>query len=262
MIGNFLYALASVTLVSLVSLIGLAALSFREASLRKVIFFIVSLATGALFGDALFHLIPEAVEEVGSFTAPMLLVASGILGFFILEKFFHWHHHHTGLEAEHPEEDCPPLTHTHPARSPLARLVLTSDTVHNLLDGIVIGAAYLSSIELGLATTAAIILHEIPQEVGDFGILLHAGLSKLRALFFNFITALSAIAGTLLVFALPGIESFVPYVIAFAAGNFLYVAGSDLVPELHKTKDAPRSLLQFMGLLAGFVAMYLLLFLE
>jgi zinc and cadmium transporter len=257
----FVSALVSVIVVSLVSLIGLFALSFREDALRKIVFFVVSIATGALFGDALFHLIPEAVEELGAFTAPMIFVALGILGFFILEKFFHWHHHHTGLEGEHPEA-CPPLSHTHTPQGPLAKLVLTSDTLHNLLDGIVIGAAYLASFELGLATTVAIILHEIPQEIGDFGILLHAGLSRWKALLFNFFTALSAIAGTLLVFLIPNLESFVPYVVAFAAGNFLYVAGSDLVPELHKTREPLRSGIQLIGIIGGLVAMFLLLFLE
>lgn len=256
-----LYSLASVGVVSIVSLIGLLSLSFRESALRRAIFLVVSVATGALFGDALFHLIPEAVEEVGAFTTPMLFVALGILGFFALEKFFHWHHHHATPQEEHPEE-CPPAAHVHAPHSPLVRLVLASDSLHNFLDGIVIAASYFISIEIGIATTIAVILHEIPQEIGDFGILLHAGLSKVRALFFNFLSALFAVLGSLLFFLFPSIESAVPYIIAFAAGNFLYIAGSDLVPELHKTREVSRSFLQLIALVLGFAAMYLLLFLE
>ena len=258
----FLYSLLSVGIVSTISLVGIFALSFKELFLRRIIFLVVSVATGALFGDALFHLIPESIEEFGAFNTPMLFVALGIMGFFVLEKFFHWHHHHTGLEADHPEEDCPPVAHKHSPHNPLARLILTSDSLHNLLDGIVIAAAYLASIELGIATTIAIILHEIPQEIGDFSILIHAGLAKGKALFFNFLSALFAVLGALLLFAIPAIQNVVPYIVAFAAGNFLYIAGSDLVPELHKIKDPLRSFGQFGGLILGFGAMFLLLFLE
>ena len=257
-----IYAILSVMLVSAVSLVGIIALSFREEILRRTIFLVVSVATGALFGDALFHLIPEAIEGVGAFTGPMFFVALGIGGFFVLEKFFHWHHHHTGLTADHPEEDCPPVSHVHSGKGPLARMVLTSDSIHNFLDGVVIAVSYMASVELGVATTLAIILHEIPQEIGDFGILIHAGLAKMKALLFNFLSALCAIVGTLVVFLIPPIESIVPYIMAFAAGNFIYLAGSDLVPELHKTKDPLRSIVQLGGLLAGFAAMFLLLFFE
>lgn len=249
-----LFSLASVITVSAISLIGLIALSFKETVLRRTIFIVVSVATGALFGDALFHLIPEAIEEIGSFTTPMLFVVAGILGFFILEKFFHWHHHHTGLDETHPEENG--------SKGHLARLVLTSDSIHNFVDGVIIGASYLVSVELGLATTIAFILHEIPQEIGDFGILIHAGLAKANAILFNFFSALFAIVGTVIVFAVPAIESILPYIVAFAAGNFIYLAGSDLVPELHKTKNPLLSAIQFLGILAGVAAMFALLFLE
>lgn len=262
MSSALLWAFFSVVGVSLVSLVGVFALGIREGLLRKTVFVLVSLATGALFGDALFHLIPEALEEVGE--GAMVLVVLGILAFFILEKALHWHHHHTGLaETEHPEiEDCPPGEHAHQSPRHLARLVLVSDSLHNLIDGVVIGASYMVSIELGLATTLAVILHEIPQEIGDFGVLLHAGLSKAKALLFNFFSALFAIAGALLAFLLPSSADLVPFIVAFAAGHFIYIAGSDLVPELHKTKEASRSALQFIALVAGFALMYALLFLE
>lgn len=255
-----IYGLLSVGLVSVASLVGAFALGIREGVLRKGVFILVSVATGALFGDALFHLIPESIEVLGE--TAMLYAAFGVIAFFILEKIFHWHHHHAGLHAEHPElAECPPDIHTH-SKGHLARLIIASDSLHNFLDGLIIGASYLVSLELGIATTLAVLLHELPQEIGDFGVLVHAGLSKARALLWNFSSALFAFAGLAVSFLIPSSESLTPFLIAFAAGNFLYLAGSDLVPELQKTKEARVSFVQLACVMLGFAAMYLLLFLE
>lgn len=256
------WALGSVGVISIVSLVGAGTLSLRDAALRNVVFVLVSIATGALFGDALLHLIPEALEAFEDANAAMLVVGVGIVSFLILEKYLRWHHHHGGRGESHPEMDCPPEGHLHAPESPLAKLILVSDSVHNFLDGLIIAAAYLVSIEVGIATTLAVVLHEIPQEIGDFGVLVHAGLSRLRALFFNFLTALFAVAGAVVAFMLGHIEPLVPFFIAFAAGNFLYIAGSDLVPELHRTRSPWRSALQLAGIVLGFSLMYALLFLE
>src|SRR3989344_547010 len=173
------YSLISVVIVSAISLVGILALTINERLLKRLIFVLVSLATGALLGDALIHLIPESFEKGGDATLTSLLILGGILLFFVLEKFLHWHHKH-GHELH--EEDCDdtalPITKKDSGVMSLGYLILISDGFHNLIDGMIISASYLVSIEVGIATTIAIILHEIPQEIGDFGVLLHSGFSK------------------------------------------------------------------------------------
>ncbi|MDP2676779.1 MAG: ZIP family metal transporter [bacterium] len=254
MATHTLYALISVFAVSFISLVGLAALSINGQRLKKIIFLLVALAIGALLGDAFIHLIPEAIEESGHSPLIPLLIIVGIVFFFIFEKLLGWHHHH----HEKPAAciDCQDIL-------PVGRLVLFSDGLHNLVDGIIIGASYLVSIEIGIATTIAVILHEIPQEIGDFGILIHAGYTKIKALWFNFLSALLAIGGVLLVILFgENIESMIPFILALAAGNFIYIATADLIPELHKEHGARQSGLEIIFIIAGAAAMYLLLFLE
>ena len=242
----FLYTLLSVILVSLISLIGVFTLSINKKILRNSVFFLVSLAVGALFGDAIIHLIPEALELFGNSKDAAFYVIVGILIFFILEKFLHWHHTHNEDEKPMPI-------------SPVGRIVLFSDGVHNFLDGAIIAAGYLVSIEVGIATTVAIMLHEIPQEIGDFGILIHAGYSRAKALFVNFISALVAVVGSLSAILLGSyIEAIIPALVAIAAGSFIYIAGSDLVPELQKTSDAKKSALQFIAIIIGVSFVFLI----
>ncbi len=252
------YALGSVILVSLVSLVGVVMLSLRESTLRQLLFLFVGLATGALFGDALIHLIPEALRGGGGEAETGMLIMSGILLFFILEKIFLWRHRHV--------EDAECLEsmeiHDHSPKS-LAPLVLVADFIHNLLDGVIIGASFLVSIPVGFSTTVAVILHEIPQEIGDFGLLIHAGWSRGKALLWNFLSALSAVIGVTVALSFGGeVEGFIPVASALTAGAFLYIAGSDLVPELHRTSSPVRSALQVVSILTGFALMYLLTLLE
>lgn len=249
MIATYVYALVSVVVVSLVSLIGVFTLSIKEALMRKYIFVFISLAVGALLGDAFIHLIPEALESaIGSMTASILII-TGILLFFILEKFLHWHHH--GEDQDEP--------HIHPA----GKLILLSDGVHNFIDGIIIGVSFIVSPHVGIATTLAVILHEIPQEIGDFGVLLHSGYEKSRALCLNFLSALCAVFGVILALLLQGAgETFALWILPVAAGGFIYVAVADLIPELHKTKEAKHSLLQIIAVIAGVLAMVALIYLE
>ncbi len=249
MITPYIYALLGTILVSLVSLVGVFALSIKEVFLRKYIFVFVSLAVGALLGDAFIHLIPESFEALASSTTVSLLIILGIFLFFVLEKFLHWHHHSDDT-AEH---------HAHP----VGKLILFSDGVHNFIDGIVIGASFLISVPIGIATTIAVILHEIPQEIGDFAVLLHAGYTRKRALQLNFLSALAAVLGTLVAFILGGVgESFTMWILPIAAGGFIYIAVADLIPELHKTKVVTHSLLQLLSLVFGVVLMFILTFLE
>ena len=247
MITTYIYSFISVVIVSLVSLIGVFALSIREDLLRKYIFVFISLAVGALLGDAFIHLIPEAFEHVGNTTHVSVLIIVGILIFFILEKFLHWHHHGEDTEEIHP----------------VGKLILFSDGVHNFIDGIIIGVSFLVSVPVGIATTIAVILHEIPQEIGDFAVLLHSGYTKSRALFLNFLSALCAVLGVLLAFVLGEAgETFSLWVLPIAAGGFIYVAVADLIPELHKTKEAKHSALQIIAVIAGVLAMIALTLLE
>lgn len=241
--------LASVVLISLISFVGAVTLVLNKTLLHKSVFILVSLAVGALLGDVFIHIIPEAYEAIGNPTFVSLAIIAGIIMFFILEKALHWHHH----TAEHAEE------HEHP----IGRLLLVSDGVHNFIDGLIIAAGYMVSIEVGIATTIAVILHEIPQEIGNFGVLLHAGYSKTKALWFNFLSALTAIAGAGVALLLGNItEQFAMWLLPVAAGGFIYVALSDLIPELHKSNRGGQSIIQVIAIIIGVAAMAALLALE
>jgi len=244
-----MYAFASVAIVSLISLVGAFTLSLKEEVLKKYIFVFISIAVGALLGDAFIHLIPEAFEKSVSTTITSVLVILGILFFFTLEKFLHWHHH-----GEDTEDD-----HIHP----MGKLVLFSDGIHNFLDGIIIAASFAVNVPVGVATTLAVILHEIPQEIGDFAVLLHSGYTKSRALWLNFLSACTALLGALSFFLLGSIaESVTKVVLPLIAGGFIYIAVADLIPELHKTKQPGHSVLQLIAVTAGVLMMVGLLFLE
>lgn len=250
MISIYLYSIASVAIVSLMSLVGVFTLSLRRQVLEKYLFLLVSLAVGALTGDAFIHLIPEAFENSENPLFVSIAVIVGVLVFFVLEKFLHWHHHEAGEE--------------HAAKiHPTGRMILFSDGVHNFIDGLIIGVSYLVSVEVGIATTLAIILHEIPQEIGDFGVLIHSGYSTGRALFLNFLSALTALFGTVLALVIgDATGTLTTWLIPLAAGGFIYIAMADLIPEMHKTKRISQSILQFGFVLVGISAMLLLLTIE
>lgn len=243
------YTLLSVFIVSLISLIGIFTLSIGTKRLSRILIYLVSFSAGALLGDVFIHLIPQLVEN-GNFTLrTSLLTLSGILLFFIIEKIVHWQHCHVPQSSKH----------THP----FAITNLVGDGVHNFLDGIIIGASYLASIPVGIATTIAVIFHEIPQEIGDFGVLLHGGFTKSRALLFNFLSALTAIIGGLIAVLASGIiPSLNDYLIPLSIGSFIYIAGSDLIPELHKDFGVKKSLIQIISFALGIAVMVLLLILE
>lgn len=249
MITNHVYAFISVFIVSLVSLVGVFSLSLSGDVLKKYINFFISLAIGALLGDAFIHIIPEAFEGSLGANISSILIVGGILLFFVIEKFIHWHHH-----GEDKEE-----VHIHP----VGKLVLFTDGFHNFIDGVIIGASFLISLPVGIATTIAVILHEIPQEIGDFAVLIHSGYSKKRALLLNFISALAAFLGLAFVFIFGNvIENFVMWVVPIAAGGFIYIAVADLIPELHKTKNAKHSLIQLGIIMLGVISMIALTLLE
>ncbi len=247
-------AVVAVALVSSVSLLGIVTLAWNEARLRRVLFILISIAAGALLGDAFIHLLPEAFAEAESALAVSLLVLTGFFTFFVLEKFLHWHHVHADEPLDAAE---------HARIHPLGHLVLVSDGMHNLIDGVAIGAAFMVSPAVGIATTAAILLHEIPQEIGDFALLVHAGFSRTQALIMNLFSAVSAFVGVGLAFVLASFfESAAPLIAAFSAGMFIYIAGSDLIPELHKTSGIKKSFTQLIAIGVGILVMALLLLLE
>ncbi|PIR75394.1 MAG: ZIP family metal transporter [Candidatus Magasanikbacteria bacterium CG10_big_fil_rev_8_21_14_0_10_43_9] len=245
----WVYTLGSITIVSLVSLIGAVALSFGMERIKKWLLLFVSFSAGTLLGDAFLHLLPEVTEKEGSFSLQISFgVIAGILVWFIIEKFIQWHHCHHVHEFD--------KDHIHP----FAILNLIGDFLHNIIDGMIIAASFLVSIPVGIATTMAVVLHEIPQELSDFGVLLHGGFSRGRALFLNFLSALGALLGAVFALFLAGqIEGIELLLIPFAAGSFIYIATADLIPELHKESRVGESIKHLVSLLAGVVVMALML---
>jgi len=249
MVTIYLYAFASVIIVSFVSLVGVFSLSLKEEIIKKYISLFISLAVGALLGDAFIHLIPEAFKNSSNPVIVSLLIIFGILIFFTLEKFLHWHHH--GEDKEN--------TQIHP----VGKLLLFTDGFHNFIDGIIIGVSFLVSIPIGIATTLAVVLHEIPQEIGDFAVLIHSGYEKKRALWLNFLSALTAIIGVFIALIFGSVaETFILWILPIAAGGFIYIAVADLIPELHKTKEIKSSVLQIATVIVGISTMIALLWLE
>jgi zinc and cadmium transporter len=234
--------LLSVLVVSAMSLAGSAVLALGPDRLKRVLPALVALAAGALLGDSFLHLLPEAAHHEGGFTPFVAWSAlGGLLGFFAIEQAIHWHHHGDDLE---PETD-----HVHA----VAWMNLLGDMVHNLVDGMLIAGTWLVSPEAGLATTVAVAFHEIPQEFGDFGVLLHSGMAPRRALLLNFLSACAAFVGAGLVLATHGALHLDRALVPVAAGGFLYVACADLVPEL-KRRARGRQRLVLGGALALGVA--------
>lgn len=238
----WLYSLSSVVVVSLISLIGVVALAIKQELLNRIVFLLVSLAIGALFGDALIHLLPEAYATFTDQLTVAYLIMAGFLFFFLIEKYLHWHHHHDENEG----------VHIHP----VGYINIISDAFHNFIDGVLIGVSYLASIPLGIATTLAVILHEIPQEIGDFGVLTSAGFTRQKALLVNLLSACTAIIGTILALVFgANLGSLTAYAIPLTAGGFLYIAAVDLLPPLHQETRPLRSLLQFLAIISGVAIM-------
>ena len=249
MISIFLYAIISVLIVSIISFIGLFTLSIKTDRLKRFLIYMVSFSAGALFGDAFIHLLPELIEEYGLTTWLSLTILGGVIIFFILEKIILWNHCHIPITKDHVH--------------PFAIMNLVGDGLHNFIDGMIIGVSYLISIPAGIATTIAVGLHEIPQEIGDYGVLIHGGFSRMKALTLNFLIALVAVLGTVSAFVLNNyLGNIQPFLIAIAIGGFIYIAGSDLIPELHKESKIKKSILQLICFIIGIIVMLLLIFLE
>jgi zinc and cadmium transporter len=242
-------ALLSVLAVSLVSLVGLAALSLGEERVRRLATALVSFAVGALLGDAFIHLLPEAFSDEAGGLGASLLVLAGMLLFFVVEKLL-----------RHPRGPLHLLPHDGEAVRPeLAAINVIGDGIHNFIDGVLIGASWLAGPVLGLTTSVAVLFHEIPQELGDFGVLVHSGLRPRKAILVNLATASVAIAGTLaalLVGSTAGV--FVDSLVPLAAGGFVYIASADLIPELQHDRTLRGLAVQATLIALGIAAMALL----
>ena len=255
MSAAFLPLFGSLTVISLVSLAGVLTLAVKRNLLDSLVFFLISLAAGALLGDIFFHLLPEMIEETGSLSiVDSQLILGGFFLFFILEKFLIWHHHHHVETPEDHQKD----QHGHTCT--IGFMNLLGDAFHNFLDGMLIAGSFLVDPVLGYGTAFAVLLHELPQEIGDFGVLIHSGFSVKKALLFNFLTSLSAFAGALLVLSFgTAAESLSFLLIPFTIGAFLYIAASDLIPELRKESSTSKTFGQIFALLLGLFLMYALL---
>ena len=262
MLTIWLYSLLAIFIVSTMSLAGVLSLSIKKELLQKILLYFVSLSAGALIGDSFIHLLPNAVEHFGFGLLVSLSLIFGILFSFIIETMIQWRHHHhihgfdkrgRHMHHKHSYED------NHPYCS-FAYMNLVGDSFHNFIDGIIIATSFLISTPVGIATTIAVILHEIPQELGDFGILLHGGFKVKKAILYNFLTACVAFLGGIIALLLgESIKNFTMFLIPFAAGNFIYIAISDLFPELRKETNMLKSSLQLFFVLVGIGLMALLL---
>lgn len=243
--GAWGYSLVSVALVGAVPLLGLAGLLGAERRVQRSVPFLVSFAVGALLGGAVLHLLPEAVARLGMGPQLSFSFLAGFVAFFVLERFLWLHSHESrDQEARRPR--------------PVATLNLVGDGVHNLVDGMVIAASYQASPSVGVAATIAVFLHEVPQEIGDFGVLVHGGLPVRKAVAWNFLSGLTALVGVVLALTLGRwMEGLASLLLPFAAGSFLYIAGSDLIPELQHEHRLATSLWQILLIAGGIAVMAL-----
>jgi len=209
-----------------------------KKNLNKILMFLVSFTTGALLGGAFFHFLPEAIEGI-SISKTVLLTIVGFIIFLGLEKILHWHHCHDGKCERHP----------------YAFLLLWGDGLHNFIDGIIIAASFLISIPFGITTSILILLHEVPQEIGDFGVLVYGGLGKGRALWYNFLSQLTAVLGGIVGFLFLGTSELVIYLLPIAAGGFIYIAVADLIPEIFKEKKWVKIIINLVGIVAGLLVL-------
>lgn len=232
------YIILFTFLGSIVSLIGGVLLLLKEKFALKISHFLSAFAAGALLGTAFFDLLPEAFEEPGEINI-FLWTLVGILAFFLIERFIH-HHHEDSKEKKN-----------------IVPLIVLGDSIHNFVDGVAIAATFLISIPLGVVTSLAVAAHEIPQEIADFGLMLHQGVKRSKILWINLLSASVALLGAMLTFLFQSsIEGMLPVFLAITAGFFIYIAASDLIPEIHSTEDKKKAFWETIALFAGVLVIY------
>lgn len=233
-VSPLLWIICSSLAMSFIGLIGALTLLLPEKRLKALLLPLVALSAGSLLGGALFHMLPEVTERMQGQT-PFLWVAGGFISFFVLEQFLHWHHCHRATSEHH---------------EPLTYLLLVSDTVHNFVGGVAVGASFIIDVRVGITVWLAAAAHEVPQELGDFGALVHGGWSPRRALLYNFASALTFLCGGLVAYASSSTLD-LTFVVAFAAGNFIYIGAVDLVPEINKHHEFKTNFVHFICFTAG-----------
>jgi len=245
-LSALLYAILAAAVTSLCSFVGIFVISMKEATLDRILFILISFSGGSILGAAFLDLLPEAIEFLGEgqLSIVVFYVTLGFLGFFLLERFIYWYHGHVHGYQSDVEEKM--------TVKKFVYLNIIGDGIHNLIDGMIIAASFFINIPVGLVATVAVIFHELPQEIGDFGVLVYGGFTRYKALLFNFSTALTAIFGAFMsnYYSLH-IENFVGFLMALAAGGFIYLAASELIPEMQKEKNIGKSMIQFVLFVFG-----------
>ena len=244
----------------------LAAAFFAFTARAAWVPLLISYAIGALLGAVFLEILPHAFEHAPNISHITFTILLGILMFFVLEKLVLWRHCHTEeCEVHAPGVSDHDHNHGHNHEHDYGRsglMIIVGDTFHNFVDGVLIAAAFLADTQLGIVTALAIIAHEIPQEVGDFLILLHSGYSKQRALLFNLISSVATLIGGILAyFALKTMQSWVPFILAIAASSMIYVSVADLIPGLHKRPELKATLYQVVLIGLGIGSIWLTEFL-
>jgi zinc and cadmium transporter len=241
---NLVYIIITTFAIALIAFIGFFTLALKDKLLNKILLVLVSLSAGALMGGAFLHLIPEAVEEAEGMDI-FLLILVGFILFFVMEKVLHWRHCHKGKCDVHT----------------FHYMNLIGDSIHNFIDGLIIAASFIASTSLGVTTTIAIAAHEIPQEIGDFGVLIYGGFKKKKAIILNFAVALVIVIGGIVgYFISAAIDHATVYLLPFAAGGFIYIAATDLVPEIKKELDFKKYMATLIVFICGILIMWLIKF--
>jgi zinc and cadmium transporter len=253
MLSSTLYTVIATFLISLLSLVGIYTLSISESRLHSILNFLIAFSAGTIFGAAMFDLMPEAVEQVDA-NIVFPIIAFGFVFFLFIERGLYWYHGHghkhefSSIEHKNDPEEIP---------KSFAYLNIFGDFVHNFIDGMIIAAGFINGISVGIATSIAVAFHELPQEMGDYGILVYAGFERRKALVYNFAAALSIVAGGLFgSFFISVVSELSSWMIAFSAGAFLFLSASELIPEIHDDRSWKKSLIQIVFLLLGMITIY------